>query len=140
MQHGTGRVVPLLLTAMAVLAAEDPWAQVRDLKSGTELRVYRVNPKQPLEAKFDQASEESLIVVTKTGQVSIPKELIERVDCRRGPSPRLKDTRVDRKIAPNRAETADGTFPGVTTSVKSRLDIPSKPAFEKIYDRTPGLK
>ncbi len=133
-------IVPLLLTAMALLAAEDPWVQVRELKSGAELRIYKVNTKQPFEAKFDRAGEESLIVVTKTGQVSIPKELIERIDCRRAPPLRLKDTRVDRKIAPKKAETTIGTFPGVTTSVKTRLDIPSKPAFEKIYDRTPERK
>jgi len=131
------RIVPLLLIALALLAAEDPWVQVTELKSGAELRIDKVNTKQSLEAKFDRASGESLIVVTKTGQVSIPKEQIERIDCRRGPSPRLKDTRVDRKISPNKAETTDGTFPGVTTSVKTRLDIPSKPAFERIYDRAP---
>jgi hypothetical protein len=134
------RIVPLLLTALALLAAEDPWVQVRELKNGADLRIYNVNTKRPLEAKFDRASEESLIVVTKTGQVSIPKDLIERLDCRREPSPRLKDTRVDRKIGPNRAETANGALPGVTTSVKTRLDIPSKPAFEKIYDRAPERK
>jgi hypothetical protein len=126
---------------MALLAAEDLWVQVRELKSGAELRIYKVNTKEPFLAKFDRASEESLIVVTKTGQVSIPKEQIERLDRRRSPAPRIvKDTRVDRKIAPNRAETTNGTLPGVTTSAKTTLDIPSKPAFEKIYDRTPEAK
>jgi bifunctional DNA-binding transcriptional regulator/antitoxin component of YhaV-PrlF toxin-antitoxin module len=135
------RIVPLLLTALAVLAAEDPWVQVRELKSGAELRIYRVNTKQPLQAKFDRASDENLIVVTKTGQVSIPKELIERLDCRRAPSPQVvKDTRVDRKIGPKRVESANGTLPGVTTAVKTRLGVPSKSAFEKIYDRTPEAK
>jgi hypothetical protein len=135
------RIVPLLLAALAVFAAEDPWVQVRELKNGVELRIYKVNAKQPFLAKFEQASDDSLIVVTKTGQVSIPKEQIDRLDCRRAPAPRLvKDTRVDRKIAPNRAETTNGTLPGVTTSAKTTLDIPSKPAFEKIYDRTPERK
>ena len=140
MRHGIERIVPLLLAATALLTAEDPWVQVRELKSGAELRIYKLNTTQPLEAKFDRASEESLIVVTKAGQVSIPKELIERLDCRREPPTRLKDTRVDRKIAPNRAQTTNGTLPGVTTSVKTRLDIPSKPAFEKIYERKAEAK
>jgi hypothetical protein len=134
-------IVPLLLTAMALLAAEDPWVQVRELKSGTELRIYKVNTKEPFLAKFDRASEESLIVVTKTGQVSIPKEQIERLDCRRTPPPQIvKDTRLDRKIASKGPSITNGTLPGVTTSVKTRLDIPSKSAFEKIYDRTPEGK
>ena len=135
------RIVPLLLTAMAALAAEDSWVQVRELKSGTELRIYRVDRKQPFLAKFDQASDESLIVITKNGQVSIPKEQIERLDCRRAPSHRLvKETRADRKIAPRGAEIGNNTIPGAITSVKTRLDIPWKSAFEKIYDRTPAGK
>ena len=135
------RIVLLLLTAMAALAAEDPWVQVRELKSGTELRIYRVNTKEPFLAKLDQASDESLIVITKNGQVSIPKEDIQRLDCRRvPPHRRVKETRADRKIAPKGAETTSNTIPGATTSVKTRLDIPSKPGFEKIYARTPADK
>ena len=132
-------ILLLLLTAMAALAAEDSWAQVRELKSGAELRIYKVNTKEPLLAKFDQASDESLIVITKNGQLSIPKEDIERVDCRRA-KPHRTVTRADRKIAPRGAETTSNTIPGATTSVKTALDFPSKPAFEKIYDRTSAGK
>lgn len=135
------RLAPLLLAAMAVLAAEDSWVQVRELKSGTDLRIYRVNTKEPLLARFDQASDESLIVITKNGQVSIPKEQIDRLDCRRTPPNRLvKETRTDRKIARKGAEISNNTIPGATTSVKTRLEIPSKSAFEKIYDSTPASK
>jgi hypothetical protein len=135
------RIVLLLLTAMAALAAENSWVEVRELKRGTELRIYRVNTKEPFLAKFDQASDESLIVITKNGQVSIPKEDIQRLDCRRAPPHRLvKETRTDRKIAPRSAGITNNTIPGVTTSVKTRLDIPSESAFEKIYDRTPAGK
>ncbi len=131
------RFVFLLLAAMAAVAAEDSWLRVRELGSGSELRIYRVNAKEPLQAKFDRASEDSLVVSIKQGQESIPKEDIERIDCRRAPSDRLvKETRVDRKIAPKGAETTSNTIPGATTSVKTRLGIPSKPGFEKIYDRT----
>jgi hypothetical protein len=135
------RIVLLLLTAMAALAAEDSWVQVRELKSGAELRIYRVNAKEPFLAKLDQASDESLIVITKNGQVSIPKEDIQRLDCRRAPPHRLvKETRVERKIPPKGAEITNNTIRGATTSVKTRLDIPSESAFEKIYDRTPAGK
>ncbi|RPJ19744.1 MAG: hypothetical protein EHM35_20320 [Planctomycetaceae bacterium] len=135
------RLALLLLTAMAALAAEDSWVQVQELKSGTDLRIYRVNVKEPLLAKFDQASDESLIVIIKNGQVSIPKEQIDRLDCRRTPPNRLvKETRTDRKIARKGAEISNNTIPGATTSVKTRLEIPSKSAFEKIYNRTPAGK
>jgi hypothetical protein len=135
------RVVLLLLTAMAVLAAEDSWAKVRELKSGAELRIYTVNTKDPFLGKFDQASDEGLIVTTKNGQVSIPKEDIERIDCRRDQPRRLvKETRTDRKVAPKGAEITSNTIPGATTSVKTGLNIPSKAVFEKIYGRTPADK
>jgi hypothetical protein len=135
------RIVLLLLTAMAALAAENSWVEVRELKRGAELRIYRVNTKEPFLAKFDQASDESLIVITKNGQVSIPKEDIQRLDRRRVPPHRLvKETRIERKIPPKVAEITNNTIPGATTSVKTRLDIPSESAFEKIYDRTPAAK
>ncbi len=135
------RFVVLFLAAMAAVAAEDSWLRVRELGSGAELRIYRAKTKEPLQAKFDRASDESLIVTTKNGQTSIPKEDVERIDCRRAPPDRLvKETRVDRKIAPKGAETTSNTIPGATTSVKTRLGIPSKPSFEKIYDRTPAGK
>jgi len=128
------RIVLLLLTAMAALAAENSWVEVRELKRGAELRIYRVNTKEPFLAKFDQASDESLIVITKNGQVSIPKEDIQRLDRRRAPPHRLlKETRVERNV-PRKA------IRGVTTWVTTRLDIPPEPAFEKIYDRTPAAK
>jgi len=135
------RLALLLLAAMAALAAEDSWVQVQELKSGTDLRIYRVNVKEPLLAKFDQASDESLIVIIKNGQVSIPKEQIDRLECRRAPPNRLvKETRTDRKIARKGAEISNNTIPGATTSVKTRLDIPWKSAFETIYNRTPAGK
>ena len=135
------RFVVLFLTAMAALAAEDSWLRVRELERGAELRIYRVNAKEPFRAKLERASDESLIVNTRHGQESIPKEDIERIDCRRAPSDRLvKETRVDRKVAAKGAETTSNTIPGATTSVKTRLGIPSKPSFEKIYDRKPAGK
>lgn len=139
MQRIMKRIALLILTATACLAADDPWAKVRELKRGGELRVYEVNAKEPIRATFDRASDESLIVITKDGQVSILKEDIERVDCRRGERrPLVKDTKVERKIAPKGAEVTSNTIPGATTSVKTRVDLPSKAAFDTIYERKPA--
>lgn len=139
MRHGMRRIVLPLLTALAALAAEDSWVKVRDLQKGAELRIYKVNTKAPLLASFDQASDESLIVVTKTGQESILKEDIDRLDCRRERPPR-PETRVNRKIVPKGAEVSSNTVPGATTSVTTGIAIPSKPGFEKIYERAPAGK
>ena len=47
MGQGMKRIVLLLLTAMVALAAEDSLLKVRELESGAELRIYRVNTKKP---------------------------------------------------------------------------------------------
>lgn len=74
------RIVIVLLLAAA--AGKDEWAKVRELKSGTDLRVLKREAKQPVEAKLDEAGEDSLVVVIKNEQLSIPKDDIERIDFR----------------------------------------------------------
>jgi len=129
----------LLVAAMTALADDDPWAKVRDLKSGSQLRIYKVGEKDAIFAKLDQAGEESLIVITKNAQVSIPKEEIERLDLRVvGLRSAAKQTRVDRKVAPKGAEVTGNTIPGATTSVTSGLSRPQP--FETIYRRAPEGK
>ncbi len=131
----------MLITALAALAAEDAWAKVRELKSGAELRIYKLNSKDPLLAKFDHAGDESLVVITRNGQVSVLKQEIDRIERRREPRrPLVKETRTDRKVAAKGAETTSNTIPGATTTVKTGLDIPSKAAFETIYDRAAAGK
>src|SRR4051812_27904157 len=76
------RILLFLLVAIAALAAEDAWTKVGELKSGTELRVYKRGVKQPVLAKFDEANTENLVVATKNEQVAIPKAEIDRIDYR----------------------------------------------------------
>ncbi|MFB3779739.1 MAG: hypothetical protein ACE141_19120 [Bryobacteraceae bacterium] len=126
------RIFLLFLAGAAAFAAGDAWTKVRELERGTELRIYRAKAKEPLRAKFDRAGDESLIVITKNGQESIPKEEITRLDRRRAPAePLVKETSVERKIPPRGAETYSNTIPGRTTSVKTRLGVPA--GFETIY-------
>jgi hypothetical protein len=133
-------VLPLLI-ATAAFAGEDSWAKVRELKSGTELRIYRVESKDALLAKLDRAGDESLIVITKSEQLSIPKEEIERIEFRPVQTRHKgKDTRVERKVAPKGAEVSGNTIPGATTSVTTGLHRPGKGDFETIYRRTPDGK
>lgn len=129
-------LILLLLAAIAVAAADDPWQPVRELQRGAQLRVYKVNAKDPLAAKFDRATDGSVIVITKTGQLSVPREEIDRLDCRRADRDRIvKGTRVDRKVAAQGAEITRNTTPGATTSVKTTLELPTKSAFYTVYDR-----
>src|SRR5436309_11515873 len=64
------------------LAADDPWAKVKEIKSGTELRVYKKGSMQPLLVKMDEATDERLVFVNKNEQTSLAKEDIDRVDAR----------------------------------------------------------
>jgi hypothetical protein len=118
-------------------ADDDPWQPVRDLAPGVELRVYKTGVNVPLAARLDHATPESLVVVTKTGQLSIPRGEIDRIDARRpGRGPLFKGTRVDRKINPQGAELSGNKTPGATTSAKTGLDLPVRSSFQTIYKRT----
>src|SRR5450759_5421864 len=76
------RMLLFLLVAVTAICADDPWAKVRELKSGTELRIYKTGAKQPELVKMDEATDESVVVVLKNEQVSIAKDQIERIDYR----------------------------------------------------------
>src|SRR5450631_1451582 len=71
-----------VLAAMTAFAADDPWAKVHDLKSGTELRIYKKGAAQPVLAKSDDVTDDNLMVVVKNEQVAIPKEQIDRIEYR----------------------------------------------------------
>lgn len=57
------KILLLLLATLAALGADDPWAKVRQLKSGDELRIFKNGAAQPMLAKFDEVHEEALSVV-----------------------------------------------------------------------------
>ena len=64
------------------MAADDPWAKVKQIKTGAELRVYKKGATQPLLVKMDEATDERLVFVNKNEQTSIAKEDIDRIDAR----------------------------------------------------------
>ncbi len=118
---------------------DDAWQAVRELKPGAELRVYKQGAKDPLAAKFDSLGADSLIVTTKSGQFSIPKLEIQRVDCRRpgAGAGLLKRTRAARKVNAHGAEVTGNTTPGPYTTVKTGFDLPIKSAFYTVYPPPP---
>lgn len=131
----------ILAGIIGLYATEDSWEKVRDLKSGTELRIYKKGGKQPVLAKMDQATEESLIVVLKNEQVSIAKEDIERLDQRPAGGSRVtKQTTTKTNTPPNPSADRQriGGRPATPSSASSTsFSIGSKPDFETIYLRLP---
>jgi len=133
------RAVFFLLAAMTVFAADDPWAKVRDLKGGTELRIYKRGTAPPVLAKMDQLTGENLIVVVKTEQIAIARDQIDRVDYRPVKSRVTAETKTQTTDPDTRPGPYGSRSPGTSTS--TNVGVASKPDFEEIYRRpTPPPK
>ena len=135
----------LFVLPWLALAADDPWTQVREVKSGTELRIYKKGYKAPIAAKMDEATQDKLIIVIGESQVAIPKEEVDRIEQR----PLPKGSRVTRET-----KTTKGVFDSdadshgqptklgqtkppasATSSSSSSVAIGGKPPFEPLYRR-----
>lgn len=132
-----------LLAAVAAFGADDPWAKVRDLKSGTELRIYKKGAIQPLLVKMDELTGESLIVVLKNEQMAIAKDQIERIDYRPAqPGGRLKKETKTTVAGSDPKPPPPGPSQGSqapASSTSTSFSVGSKPDFETIYRRTPAV-
>ena len=136
------RVLFFLLAATSAFAADDGWAKVQALKSGTEIRIVRRGATQPLTGKFDEASDERLVVVLKNEQVAIPKDQVDRLDYRPGGGRRVT---VSGKTEQNDPMAAKEPRAGMShepegggTSTSSGISVGSKPDFETLYRRPMG--
>jgi hypothetical protein len=135
------RLAILFLTAAAAFAADDAWTKVKQLKSGTEVRVVKKGSMQPVVGKIDEANEENLILVVKNEQIAIPKEQIDRLDARPPERPRLvkesKTTTNDGNPAhePKAGMNGMDTGSGSSYSSGTSVAIHGKGDFETIYRR-----
>jgi hypothetical protein len=129
------RTLLLAFAALTALAADDPWAKVRDLHSGVELRIFKKGDAKPVLAKMDQATEDKLLCVVKNEQVAIPKSDIDRVEARPSEKARVnRETKVktsDPDLRP--APMANAPTPG--TSYSSSVSLGGKADFETVYRR-----
>src|SRR4051794_24786459 len=133
-----------LCFALALFAVDDPWAMVKELKTGTELRVYKKRSAQPLIVKMDELTDENLVVINKNEQTAIARDVIDRIDSRPSGKSRVtteskmatKDTTGDPKAAIPAPNSRGGGGP--TTSTSTGLSIGSRPEFETIYKRPTG--
>ena len=140
------RILLVLLAALVAIGADDPWAKVKELKSGSEMKIWKRGASQPVDAKYDDLTEEKLLVVVKNEQAGIDKDAIDRIDAR-APSKRPKPTvenkvsrdvqLSDRSAAPPRS-MKESQVGGPSTSTSSTVSWGDRPGFETVYRRTTG--
>jgi hypothetical protein len=137
------RILLVILPVFSLLAAGDPWDKVRELKTGTELRIFKKGGKPPVLATMDEANEERIVVVIKNEQTALPKDEIDRIDFRPagGSKPRVtKESKIDND-ATNKdiRQSKPGDRPsGPSGSSGSSLSFGGKPDFQVLYRRQIG--
>ena len=132
-------IVCRLLFSIGAFAedTEDPWTKVRELKTGTDLRIIQVGAPAPVTAKFAELTEESLIVILKNEEVAIPRVKISRIDSH----PQKGYVRTESKqTTPSDGSGAGKKVPGAapTSSYSTGVAISDKIDYETIYRRTPA--
>lgn len=139
------RLAVFLFAALAAVGADDAWAKVKELGSGSELRIWKKGAAQPVEAVYDDLTDEKLLAVVKNEQVAIPKAEIDRIDARPKAQKRqaVKETRVDRDVhRPERAAAPPKSLrePAAGSPQSSVSNTVSwsggKAPFETVYRRT----
>jgi hypothetical protein len=133
-------LVIVLLAAVTAFAADDPWTKVRDLKSGTELRIFKKGGMHPILAKMEEANPDSLIIVLKTEELAIPRDQIDRIDYRplRTGGRVTKDMRE--AVEPADAKTAaesPNNIPSETVGSSTSYVFNPQPDFQTVYRRPP---
>ena len=135
----------VLSIAVALFGADDSWTKVKDLKSGTELHVYKKGAPQALNVKMGDLNDENLIVIDGKKETAIAREEIERIDARPSGKSRVtteskvttKDVTGDPKaVIPSRTSRGGGNGP--TTDSSTGVQVGSKGDFETVYRRPTG--
>jgi hypothetical protein len=103
-------------------AAADPWEKVKNLKTGSDLRIYKTGATEPIIAKFGDVTERKLVVILKNTETAINKAEIERIDFQPPPS------------KPVRTKTYDADSGSASLHISGST---SRDAWQTIYQRTP---
>ena len=139
------RYCAVLISFAFLLSAADPWIKVRELKSGSDVKIFKRGVKQPLEGKFDQLTDESVVVALKSEQTAISKDEVERIDAR----PARTGSLLTRESTIKQETGRDGEragprpnpgTPGPSSSTSSGLTINNAPSYQTIYRRLPDGK
>ena len=139
------KTILILCAAALAYGADDPWAKVKEVKTGAELRVYKRGAVQPLTVKMDELTDQNLVVIDKKSQLAIPRDQIERIEAR--PSGRTRTVTNTQTAEQNAATDPRSTIPGPnqppgavhasTTTTASGVTW-TKQDFETIYRKTAG--
>jgi hypothetical protein len=127
----------LFSAAVLTAAAQSSWDKVKEIKSGTQIRVVQRGVERPVEATFDELREDDVLVVVKNEQKAIPKYQIDRIDARPKGGSRVTAQSSSKTEQPDtRPQGSPQTRPAVPgTSTSSGLSIGGKPAYETVYRR-----
>ncbi|MEO8591934.1 MAG: hypothetical protein ABI759_01305 [Candidatus Solibacter sp.] len=135
----------LLFLALPLLvwsADEDAWAKLKDVKTGAELRVYKVGSAQPMLVKMDELTDDNLVIIEKNKQVAIPRTQLDRVEARpisKGSTLNKRTTTTSsdgvgdpKAVIPGPQQGSPGAHSTTSTSTSVSFD---KPGFEVVYRR-----
>ena len=101
----------------------DPWGKVKNLKTGSDLRIYKTGITEPITAKFADVTERKLLVIIKNTETAINKAEIDHVDYQPPAG----------KPVTTKTYTADGDSAGMSVSRSGGRD-----GWQTVYQRTPA--
>jgi hypothetical protein len=137
------RIALLLLSALILFAADNPWTKVKQLPDRSELRIYQRGAKNPLNATLADANDDGIVVVVaKNKQLTIAKDDIDRIDARPAPEkkkPTVTQTQTssDPDYTPQAHPDTGPALPGTSSSSGVSFGG-SKEDFRTVYIRPPA--
>jgi len=139
------KTILVLCAATLAFGADDPWAKVKELKTGSELRVYKRGSAQPLLVKMGDLTDDNLVVVNKKEETAIPRDQIDRIEARL--AARTRTTTDTESAEKNAASDPRSSIPGPnappgamhapTTTTSTGVQW-TKQDFEVVYRRPTG--
>jgi hypothetical protein len=126
----------------ALFGADDPWTKVKELKSGTEIKITRVGAKEVWVGKMDEANDERVLLVLKNSQMAIDRADVMTLEARPGTGRRVtkestvKQTDASAELAKPKVPVPGSKPTPQLDSYSSGVGFSSKPGFELIYRKS----
>ena len=136
------RLPLILLFALTLLGADDPWIKVKSLPDRSELHVYKKGARDPITVILADTSEDAIVVVDKKTQLTIHKEDIDRIEARpvttsKKPAVTTTEKSADPDYTPKGTPSTGPALPS-TESSSSMSFGGNKPDFKTVYTRPPA--
>jgi hypothetical protein len=126
-----------LLPVLALFAADktDPWKKVRDLKTGSEIRIITAGAARPIVAQFAELTDDNLVIIVKNEEVALPRDKVSRIDSRSPKGYVSTQTKVSGVDETYNRPQPNPPGRGPSTSTSTGVAIGEKSDFETIYRR-----